>query len=161
LALLVSPREAAAQLDPLLFLKRANTPANGQTGKPNVLIAVDTSLRMQRDTNGDYRDDNVYKYADPILAWETALGIIPGTHVAPAGTLRRKYVNLQFISSSGDKYSADRIEIVGDRQNPDYGLFDEYTRISIARRALIEAIKRNSSVVRFGLLRMRQNAPTY
>src|SRR5262249_44892009 len=113
-------------------------------------------------TNGDYRDDNVYKYADPILAWETALGIIPGTNVAAPGTLRRKYVNLQFITSpTGDKYSADHIEIVGDRQNPDYGLFDQYTRISIARRALIEAIKRNSSVVRFGLLRMRQNVPTY
>ena len=44
-------RQAAAQLDPLLYLKRT---------KPTVLIAVETANRMQRDTDGNYRDDNVY-----------------------------------------------------------------------------------------------------
>src|SRR5262247_2620410 len=72
LGLLVSPREAAAQLDPLLFLKRVNSPSTGSpAGKPNVLIMVDTNNRMQRDTNGDYLDDNVYLKTG--AAWEGAL----------------------------------------------------------------------------------------
>ena len=57
---LMAPQQASAQLDPLIYLKRT---------KPTVLIAVDTANRMQRDTNGDYRDDNKYKrlggFAEP------------------------------------------------------------------------------------------------
>src|SRR5688572_5657695 len=148
---LVAPQTASAQLDPLLYLKRT---------KPTVLIAVDTSNRMQHDLNGDYRDDNVYRYADPPLAWEDALGIVPGVNVV--SSYRRKYVGLINTDSSatGDKFSADHIEIVGDRE-PGYALFDEGTRISIARRSLIEAINRNSNVVRFGLLRTRQSSPRF
>ena len=149
LGLLLAPHEAAAQLDPLLYLKRT---------KPNVLVSVDTSVRMQLDTNGDYRDDNVYKYGDPILTWETGLGIVPGVNVDTR--YRRKYVGLQYINSGGNRFSADHIEIVGDREAT-YGMFDEYTRMSIARRALIEAVNRNSNVARFGLLRTRQTTPAY
>jgi len=147
----LAPQQASAQLDPLLYLKRT---------KPTVLIAVDTANRMQRDVNGDYRDDNVYRYADPLLAWEAALGINPGVNVSSA--YRRKYVGLANTdtSVSGDRFSADHIEIVGDR-DPGYGLFDEGTRISIARRSLVEAINRNANVVRFGLLRMRQSSPRF
>ena len=57
LAVLMLPQEANAQLDPLLYLK----PKPGGVGpgdRPTVLIAVDTAIRMQRDTNGDYRDPN-------------------------------------------------------------------------------------------------------
>src|ERR1041384_7598866 len=72
LGLLLSPREAAAQLDPLLFLRRVNSPSTGSpAGKPNVLIMVDTNSRMQRDINGDYFDDNVYLKTGN--AWEAAL----------------------------------------------------------------------------------------
>ena len=63
-------------------------------------------------------------------------------------------------SSTGDRFAADHIEIVGDR-DPTYNFFDEGTRIAIARRGLIEAVTRNASVVRFGLLRMRQSSPRY
>jgi redox-sensitive bicupin YhaK (pirin superfamily) len=54
LGVLLSPRDAAAQLDPLLFLKRVNSPSTASpAGKPNVLIMVDTNNRMQRDINGE------------------------------------------------------------------------------------------------------------
>ena len=41
---LVMASPAAAQIDPLLFLK---------TAQPNVLLVVDTSNRMQRDAPAD------------------------------------------------------------------------------------------------------------
>jgi len=161
LGLMLLPQRAAAQLDPLLYIKRTNSPSPTATGKPNVLIAVDTANRMQRDLNGDYRDDNIYKYANPPLAWENALGIVSGVNVDTR--YRRKYVGLlnTDTSATGDKFSADHIEIVGDRQGSLYSLFDYHTRISIARQGLIEAINRNSSVVRFGFLKMRQSSPAY
>ena len=149
-ALLV-PHTAAAQLDPLLYLKRT---------KPTVLIAVDTGNRMQRDIKGDYLDDNVYvRLQGSATTWEDALGIHDGntsTHY------RRKYVGLYNTdtSISGDRFAADHIAIVGDRE-AGFDTFDEGTRLSIARRGLIEAINRNTGVVRFGLLRTRQSSPRY
>jgi hypothetical protein len=148
---ILAPQQAAAQLDPLLYLKRT---------RPTVLIAVDTANRMQRDTYGNYRDDNRYKrLRDTATTWEDALGI---SDANTANEYRRTYVGLinTDSSSSGDKFAADHIEIVGDRDAA-YPLFDEATRISIARRGLIEAITRNSGVVRFGLFRMRQNSPAF
>ena len=150
-ATLMTPNRASAQLDPLLYLKRT---------KPTVLIAIDTANRMQRDTSGDYRDDNRYKRLQGTAkVWEDALGI---TDSNTSTEYRRKYSGLinTDSSSNGDRFAADHIEIVGDR-DPAYGLFDEATRISIARRGLIEAINRNSNVVRFGLLRMRQSSPRF
>jgi hypothetical protein len=157
LGLLVSPRDAAAQLDPLLFLKRPFGTTATTTVKPNVLIAVDTASRMQRDSNGDYLDPNQYKYGDPILAWETALGIIPGVNTIDH--YRRKYVGLTEPTIIPHGFTTDHIEIVGDRQGTPYSTFDEYTRLTIARRGLIEAVTRNTSVVRFSLIRTRQNNP--
>jgi hypothetical protein len=148
---LMAPHQASAQLDPLLYLKRT---------KPTVLIAVDTSNRMQRDSNGDYRDDNVYvKQGGLDQVWEDALGI---TSANTSNFYRRKYVGLINTDSSigGDRFATDHIEIVGDR-DPSYSTFDRSTRISIARQGLVEAIARNSGVVRFGLLRMRQSSPAY
>ena len=105
-ALLV-PHTAAAQLDPLLYLKRT---------KPTVLIAVDTGNRMQRDTNGDYLDDNVYvRLQGAATTWEDALGINDGN---TSSNYRRKYVGLFNTDSSisGDRFAADHIAIVGDRE---------------------------------------------
>jgi len=161
LGLLVSPREAAAQLDPLLFLKRVNSPSTASpAGKPNVLIAIDTNNRMQRDTNGDYLDDNVYLKTG--AAYEAALLNSAGQALgAFDDRYRRKYVGLQYISSGGgDRFSADHIEIVR-RTDATFNTFDDYTRMSIARHGVKEAITRNSSVVRFGLLKTRQNNPRF
>ena len=145
------PQEASAQLDPLIYLKRT---------RPTVLIAVETANRMQRDTNGDYRDDNVYiRQGGGSLTWEDALGINDSNTTQ---FYRRKFVSLlnTDTSSSDDKFSVDHIEIVGDR-DPGWSAFDRLTRMSIARTGLVEAITRNSGVVRFGLLRTRQSSPRY
>jgi len=157
LAALVLPQEAQAQLDPLLYLKpKVGAVAAGD--RPTVLIAVDTAIRMQRDTNGDYRDPNQYKYADPPLAWEVALGI---SSANTSSRYRRKYVGLTEPSNSPREFKTDHIEVVTDTQGTPYSQFDEYTRMAIARRGLIEAVNANKGVARFGLIRTRQNAPTY
>ena len=50
--LAVSAMPAAAQVDPLLFMKLQGT--NGvNVGAPNVLLVVDTANRMQRDAPSD------------------------------------------------------------------------------------------------------------
>ena len=156
MAALVLPQEAQAQLDPLLYLKpKVGAVAAGD--RPTVLLAVDTAIRMQRDTNGDYRDTNQYKYADPPLVWETALGL---SSANTSSRYRRKYVGLTEPTNSPREFTTDHIEIVTDTQ-PEYSRFDEYTRMAIARRGLIEAVNLNKGVARFGLIRTRQNAPTY
>jgi len=161
LALLLSPREAAAQLDPLLFLKRVNSPTTGSpSGKPNVLIMVDTDNRMQRDTNGDYLDDNVYLKTGAV--WEAALTNAAGQTLSILDDrYRRKFIGLQYISSGGgDRFSVDHIEIVR-RTDALYNTFDDYSRMSIVRRGVKEAITRNMSAVRFGLYKTRQNNPRF
>jgi hypothetical protein len=141
-------REASAQLDPLLFLKRT---------QPNVLLVVDTANRMQKDANNDYYDANVYSKTGAL--YETTLGVTAGNTIA---RYRRKYVNLQHLDpavSGGIKFSADDIRIVGDL-DPAYSTFGERTRMAVARRAMIAAISANQTVARFGLLTMRQANPT-
>jgi len=143
-------REASAQLDPLLFIKRT---------QPNVILVVDSANRMQRDQNNDYRDANIYT-SKGVLAnpYEMSLGISGANTVSK---YRRRYLNLQNTDQAinGDKFSADQIVITGDQQGTDYTNFDEYTRLAIARRAMIAAITANQSVARFGLIRMRQSSP--
>lgn len=145
------PRPAAAQLDPLLFVKRE---ANGL---PNVILAVETSNRMQRDKDGDYRDDNLYIKQG--YFWESALGV---TALNTSSRYRRKYVDLVNVDqgNGSDKFEADHIEIVGDLESG-YATFDAGTKINIAKQALYTAVSTNSGVARFGLLRTRQNNPQF
>lgn len=147
---LVSARDASAQLDPLLFLKRT---------KPNVLIAVDTSNPMQRDANDDYLDANIYTRTG--ASWEGGLNGLAVTDANTVLKYRRKYINLLHtdpVANAGDKFSADSIAIVGDLE-AGYLTFDERTRLSVARRAIIAAITANQNVARFGLLKLRQSNP--
>lgn len=136
------PREAAAQLDPLLFLKRT---------KSNVLVLIDTSVRMQRDANEDYYDPNVYTVTGQ--SWEANIGV-----TAAMTRYRRRYVGLVH-GPVIDTFDAARIETVGDQDQAAFATFEANTRLSVAKAALIEAINRNPSVVRWGLLRMRQESP--
>src|SRR5258706_5571314 len=146
---------AAAQLDPLLFLKGS---------QPNVIVAVDTANRMQRDAPSDpgsaqatssYYDPYVYSASLITGLQQTELGLASGTT-----TYRRKYVGLQYTSNgSGDKFLASTIAGVGNAASS-YSLFEASTRLAVARAALDQAIKLNQNVVRFGLIKMRQNAPT-
>jgi hypothetical protein len=149
--LAVLPRDAAAQLDPLLFLKDR---------KPNVVLVVDTANRMQRDHHDDYRDNAVYTRGLLSAANEAALGV---SDANTAVQYRRKYIALGHTdpaANAGDRFEADHIEVVGDL-SPGFASFDSYTRMSIARRALAEAVSRNSGVARFGLMRMRQSNPHF
>jgi hypothetical protein len=148
-ACLFTSQEASAQLDPLLFIKRQ---------PPNVIIAVDTSNRMLRDTADVYRDTNVYTKSGVAL-WEPSLGIkAENTNTY----YRRKYINLQHTdpaSSAGDKFSADAIRIVGDRETARYTTFDDLTKLGLVRKALTEVVEANKTLVRFGLVKTRQKDP--
>jgi hypothetical protein len=135
-------RDASAQLDPLLFIKRM---------PPNVIIAVDTANRMQRDIANDYLDPNVYTRTGAL--WEPSIGI--GSNVTTK--YRRKYVNLQNTdpATAGDKFSADTIKVVGDKDTG-FTTFDDQTKLAIARKALTEVVTANMNLVRFALLKTRQ-----
>jgi Neisseria PilC beta-propeller domain len=153
-AILARPEAASAQLDPLLMIKKG-TPANPV--KPNVIFAVETSARMQYDADGTYYDPNDYVRGGLLLyPWEWSLNVD-----APTARYRRKYINLQHANGGSDKMNADRIDTVGDDQASAYANFFSKTRLLVARTALAKALTDNTSVTRFGLIKMRQNTPTW
>ncbi len=141
----LAPRPAAAQLDPLLFLKNV---------EPNVLVLMDTANRMQRDADDNYYDPFIYSKTN--AAWEAAINV---NAVTVATNYRRKYVGLAFKSGAAEKFEAQRIETVGDKDVLGYLNFEAKTRLSVARVALTEAISRNMTGVRWSLLKTRQNNP--
>lgn len=155
-AILARPDAVSAQLDPLLMIKKG-TPANPV--KPNIIFAVDTASRMQHDADEIYYDPNDYvRQGTPVsvLDWETSLGVEP-----PTVNYRRKYINLLQVSGGSDKMTADRIETVGDDDGAVYTDFYAKTRLLVARVGLAKALTYNSSVARFGLIKMRQNSPSW
>ena len=155
-AILARPEAVSAQLDPLLMIKKG-TPANPV--KPNIIIAVDTSSRMQNDGDEVYYDTNDYvRQGSPIyvLDWEARIGVD-----APTVRYRRKYFNLLQVSGGSDKMTAARIETVGDDEGSAYTNFFAKTRLQVARTALVKALTDNNSVARFGLIKMRQSQPKW
>jgi hypothetical protein len=152
IAALFLPREAAAQLDPLLFLKRT---------QPNILLMVETANRMQRDHNDDYLDNTIYLKSALV---EPADGALIGVTAATTQTYyRRKFIDLQHMTPNpnNEKFKASAIQAVGDLQGAAYTKFDTRTRINIAKTALLEAINRNYNVARFALMKTRQSSPSY
>ena len=144
----LSPATAYAQLDPLLFLK---------TTQPNVILAVETANRMQRDADNTYYDPGLYPKSSSEV--EEVIGLL-STEAATA--YRRKYVNLQHenpSSTADERFIASTIEAIGDLE-PGYGTFFERTRLAIARRGLTQAINDNLASARFALLKTRQGSPT-
>lgn len=149
---------AQAQLDPLLFAKRV---------PPNVVVVVDTSLRMQEDADGYYYDPNFYRVADdPAVA--AALGVPAGT-----ATYRRKYLRLRWENTvdAVTKYTADTIAgvpavfnpadplTVGAQADKDFLL---PTRLEVAKRGILQAVRENAGAVyRWGLLKLRQDDPEW
>ncbi len=147
IASFVFPQPAAAQLDPLLFLK--NT-------QPNVILAIDTSIRMQSDADENYYDPGLYTKTG--AAYEAAMGL-SGSEAQ--SKYRRKYRALQHLNpllNMGDKYSTTRIDAVGDLETG-YPTFFTPTRLSVARRGLAQAITENFNNARFGLVKTRQGSP--
>lgn len=152
-AILARPEAASAQLDPLLMIKKG-TPA--APVKPNIIFAVETSQRMQYDADGTYYDTYDYLRQGLIInPWELSLSVDP-----PTSRYRRRFINM-LHSNSSDRYDADRIETVGDDESPAYADFFSKTRLLVARVALAKALTDNTSVARFGLVKMRQNTPSW
>ncbi|MBD0324642.1 MAG: hypothetical protein ICV72_14850, partial [Aldersonia sp.] len=147
IAAVLAPTPAYAQLDPLLFLK---------TQQPNVILAVETANRMQRDPDNTYYDPGTYQKTG--AGYEAILGLL----ASEADTsYRRKFYHLlheNVNELANQKFKATRIEAVGDKETT-YQTFYERTRLAIARRALIQAISENTSTARFALIKTRQSFP--
>jgi hypothetical protein len=152
-AILARPEAASAQLDPLLMIKKG-TPT--VPVKPNVIFAIDTAYRMQRDADEVYYDPNDYA-ASVVNLWEPSIGV----DALVTSRYRRKYYNLLEVSGGSDKMTADKIETVGNNNSTAFANFYSKTRLHVARTALAKALTDNSSVARFGLIKMRQNTPSW
>jgi outer membrane protein assembly factor BamB len=140
-----SAADASAQLDPLLFVKRT---------QPNVIIAVDVANRMQRDADEAYYDP--WDYLKRGDAWELPLGVTGETTTSRYRRIYRSLVHLD--AGGGDKFGADEIKTVGDR-NGGYANFWARTRLGVARAGVLAALQQNTRVARFGIIKMRQSSP--
>jgi hypothetical protein len=110
-AALAAPAPAYAQLDPLLFLKNV---------QPNVILAVDTSNRMQRDADETWYDPGTYSKD----AYEGVLGLPAGS---VSKTYRRKFFELRHsnINDVNERFVAHSIGAVGDLQTTAYNAFGD------------------------------------
>lgn len=150
LGLVAWPQAAQAQLDPLLLLKRSIPNITTPQYRANVLIAVDVAPRMQYDADGHYYDPTDYVRGN---TWDTSLGVTSGNTTA---RYRRIYQNLQWSATAPQKFNTSRIAIVGDALTTPYDNFYAKTRLGVARTALDQVIRENTTSARFGLLKMRQ-----
>ena len=153
LAVVGWPQAAEAQLDPLLLLKRSLPSITTPQYRANVLVAVDVAPRMQYDADGNYYDPTEYVRGN---MWDTALGVTAGNTTA---RYRRIYQGLQWSASAPQKFNATKIAIVGDAVSTPYTNFYQKTRLGVAKTALDQVIRENTTSVRFGLLKMRQTNP--
>jgi len=144
LAALCAPGEAAAQLDPLLFLKNA---------RPNVILAIDTSARMRLDADGTYYDPAEYTVLG--TAWEPVIGVPSG-----AATYRRKFLGWTRTTVVPPvlTYNTTTISVVANT-DAKYAHYAAKTRLALVRAAVTQAINENTSVARFGLVKTRQASP--
>jgi hypothetical protein len=147
------PQAAEAQLDPLLLLKRSLPNITTPQYRANVLVAVDVAPRMQYDADGNYYDPTDYVRGN---TWDMTLGVTAGNTTA---RFRRVYESLQWSASAPQKFNATRITIVGDAVSTPYTNFYQKTRLGVAKTALDQVIRENTTSVRFGLLTMRQTNP--
>ena len=152
-AILAWPEAASAQLDPLLMIKKG-TPASPV--KPNVIFAIETSARMQNDADEIYYDPYDYPSSAANL-WEPSIGV----DAATMPRYRRRYINLKHVTGGSDKMTANKIETVGTDQAQAFTDFYSKTRLLVARVALAKALGDNTGVTRFGLIKMRQNTPSW
>jgi hypothetical protein len=138
---------AFAQIDPLLFLRRV---------PPTVILAVDTSFRMMEDGSNRYYDPRTYVGGDDLLV-ANALGVALGEQY------RRLLHTLEYTDTS---VSTDRFEVAEitavRSSNAAYATFYDNTRMEIAKRGIDTALSGYAgSTHRFGLLKLRQNAPKW
>ena len=146
-----APSSPAFELDPLRLIKSpAGVGAGSDTSNagPNVVIALDTSLRMAYDSQGNYFDLRVWdKNADLTAA--------SGLAVAPAARYyRRRVAGLHRSLLGGSHFKATAIEAI-DETEADFDTFFDGSRLGIARDGLRQAVAENQTVARFGLVRSR------
>jgi hypothetical protein len=136
---------AFGQVDPLIPLKGL---------PPNVVVVLDTSMPMLMDGNGDFYDVKTYNKTDDVTV-ASALGVT-------ALQYRRKYVGLQYelIQNANSKYFATDIVAVPNT-SASYATFWASTRFEIAKAGLAQAVLENPNLVRWGLLKLRQNTPAW
>ncbi len=147
------PQAAEAQLDPLLLLKRSLPNVTTPQYRANVLVAVDVAPRMQYDADGNYYDPTEYARGN---MWDTTLGVTAGNTTA---RYRRIYQGLTWSATAPQKFNATKISIVGDAVSTPYTYFYQKTRLGVAKTALDQVIRENTTSARFGLLKMRQTNP--
>jgi hypothetical protein len=151
LGIAAAPRTAHAQIDPLAIIKRNLViTSTAPSFKTHLLVAMDTSLRMQYDADGNYYDPYDYSTGN---VYDTTLAIS-----AAATRYRRMYTALQFTSSGSPKFEATTISAVGNNSATAYANFYAKTRLGIAKAALIQAISENNKSARFGYVGMRQGS---
>jgi hypothetical protein len=148
-----APRTAHAQIDPLAIIKRnLVTTTTSPSFKTHLLVAMDTSLRMQFDADGNYYDPYDYSTGN---VYDTTLAIN-----SSATKYRRLYTALQFTSSGSPKFQAATIAVVGNNtaSATAYANFYAKSRLGVARAALIQAVGENVKSARFGFVGMRQGS---
>ena len=203
------------QLDPIRFLKRfqdvpgeASTPSKstksskGKKGKksskssgggnpdpgpvgPNVIFAVDTSVRMEYDTLGNYYDLGLWprgtcesggpsKSKKSKKSASTGCGGSTGkakkskksagggssTAVADSlGVAGSASYYRRIYNGLVDEISGFPIEAssisVVDDQDANFDAFFQFTRLGLARDGLAQVVDENQAIVRFGLIRSR------
>jgi hypothetical protein len=139
LALWATP--AFGQVDPLLAVKGL---------PPNVIIVFDTSMPMLMDSTGTYYDVKTYNGPDD-GAVAAALGV-------PGVRYRRKFTNLQYelVQNVNSKYYATDIVAVPESATG-FASFWAPTRFEKAKAGLAQAVLENPNLVRWGLLKLRQD----
>ena len=118
--------------------------------KTHLLVAMDTSLRMQFDADSNYYDPYDYTTGN---VYDTTLGIS-----AAATKYRRMYTALQFTSSGSPKFEATTISTVGNNSATAYANFYAKTRLGVAKAALVQAVGESVKSARFGFVAMRQGS---
>ena len=140
--LLVASAPAEAQVDPLIGIKRL---------PPNVIVVLDTSLEMLFDGAGNYYDVKTYSRTD-----DSAVGSSLG--LSGNAQYRRIYVGLKYevTQSSTSKFFASNIVAVASTA-AGYSTFWSPTRFETAKAGIAQAVLENQGLVRWGLLKLRQN----
>src|SRR5580765_4438613 len=148
--LLVLAFVAEAPLDPLLIVKRSVPSTTSPTYRTHILMAVDTSLRMQYDGSGTYYDPFNYTVGN---TWDTTLAV-PGT----ATKYCRAYHTFQFTGSGSPKFEASTIAVSDCSTATLWSSFYAKSRMGAAKAAIVQAVGENSKAARFGLITMRQGS---
>ena len=87
MALMAWPSPAAAQLDPLLFLKG---------NQPNVIVAMDVSNRMQRDAPTDPANPRITSnYYDPYIYTGSAISATQQVELGLTGNMTTQYPDVR------------------------------------------------------------------